>query len=210
MNASGYISVHGGHSIYYESYGKIGGTPAVILHGGPGGGMNKNSLSFYDLKTWFVVMFDQRGCGKSKPFGKLENNTTWDLVSDINTLREFFQIEKWFVSGSSWGTTLALIYAETYPERVSGLLLESVCLQDDASQQWKRGYGGVSQVFPKEWEQYVQFLPPNLQKANWKDITKFYQTKLASSEAEKYASSWWEWEVSISSLLPIKLKRNKN
>jgi proline iminopeptidase len=209
MNASGYMSVDGGHSIYYESYGKIGGIPAVILHGGPGGGMSRNSLSMYDLNIWFVVVFDQRGCGKSKPFGKLEHNTTWDLVSDINTLRELFQLERWFVSGRSWGTTLALLYAETYPERVSGLLLEAVCLQDEASQQWKRGYGGASQIFPKEWEKYVELLPPKLHKAHWKEIAKFYQTKLASSEAERYASSWWQWEVSISSLLPSNVKLHK-
>jgi lipopolysaccharide transport system ATP-binding protein len=91
-------------------------------------------------------MFDQRGCGKSKPFGKLEHNTTWDLVSDINTLRELFQLERWFVSGRSWGTTLALLYAETYPERVSGLLLEAVCLQDEASQQWKTSFTALKEI----------------------------------------------------------------
>ena len=210
MNSLGYVSVHGGHSIYYESYGKIGGIPAVILHGGPGGGMNMNSLKYYDLKKWFVIMFDQRGCGKSKPFGKLENNTTWDLVSDIETLRQLFQIEQWFVSGSSWGTTLGLLYAETYPERVTGLLLHAICLEDNLSQQWKRGYGGVSQIFPKEWEQFVKLLPPHLHRAGWKDIAKFYQSKLASNNAEarKYALAWWGWESAISSLVPRKDTRN--
>ena len=180
------------------------GIPAVVLHGGPGGSIHKKSLQQYDLQTWCVLLFDQRGCGKSKPFGSVEHNTTWDLVSDIEQLRKLFRFESWFVAGSSWGTTLALVYAETYPERVTGLLLQAVCLQDYASQQWKRGYGGASSIFPNEWEQYVSLLPKRFKQADWKAIAKFYQKKLVKNDAEaqRYAETWWGWESAIASLLP--------
>ena len=189
---SGFLS-NEGHKIYYEAYGK--GRPAVVLHGGPGGGMQKSALSAYDLKKWFVVMFDQRGCGKS--VGPLENNTTWDLVEDIEALRTLFGFEKWFVSGGSWGTTLALAYAETHPSRVTGLLLRGVCLCDDSSFKWQYEEG-ASRIFPETWQKFIAVLPPALRNAGWFQIAKYFQKKLQSSERRKFAKAWWEWEMSTS------------
>ena len=194
-----YLEVSGGHIIYYQTYGK--GRPAVVLHGGPGGGMQKSALTSYDLNKWFVVMFDQRGCGKSvysESVGPLENNTTWDLVEDIEALRKLFKFEKWFVSGGSWGTTLALAYAETYPSRVTGLLLRGVCLCDELSFTWQYEEGGASRIFPETWKKFIAVLPPTLKKAGWFQIAKYFQKKLQSSEKRKYAKAWWEWELSIS------------
>ena len=189
----GYLEVPG-HKIYYEIYGK--GRPAVVLHGGPGGGIQKSALDVYDLKKWRVLMFDQRGCGKS--VGGLENNTTWDLVNDIEALREMCGFEKWFVSGGSWGTTLALAYAETHPSRVTGLLLRGVCLCDESSFKWQYEEGGASRIFPETWQKFITVLPSSLKKAGWFQIATYYQKKLQSSEKKKYAKAWWEWELSIS------------
>ena len=189
----GFLEVPG-HKIYYEIHGK--GRPAVVLHGGPGGGLQKSALAIYDLKKWRVVMFDQRGCGKS--VGGLKNNTTWDLVDDIERLREMCGFEKWFVSGGSWGTTLALAYAETHPSRVTGLLLRGVCLCDNSSFQWQYEEGGSSRVFPETWQKFIAVLPPNLKKAGWFQIAKYFQKKLQSNEKRKYAKAWWEWELSTS------------
>jgi len=189
----GYLDVPG-HKIYYEIYGK--GRPAVVLHGGPGGGIQKSALAAYDLKKWRVLMFDQRGCGKS--VGGLENNTTWDLVDDIEALRDMCGVDKWFVSGGSWGTTLALAYAETHPSRVTGLLLRGVCLCDESSFKWQYEEGGASRVFPETWEKFIAVLPPRLKKAGWFQIAKYFQKKLQSNEKRKYAKAWWEWELSTS------------
>ena len=189
----GFLDVPG-HKIYYEVHGK--GRPAVVLHGGPGGGMQKSALAAYDLKKWCVVMFDQRGCGKS--VGSLENNTTWDLVEDIELLRNHFGFEKWFVSGGSWGTTLALAYAEKHPSKVTGLLLRGVCLCDESSFKWQYEEGGASRVFPETWQKFIAVLPQSLKKAGWFEIAKYFQKKLQSNEKRKYAKAWWEWELSTS------------
>jgi len=190
----GFLEVSNNHVIYYEIHGK--GRPAVVLHGGPGGGMQKSALEIYDLTKWCVVMFDQRGCGKS--IGSLQHNTTWDLVEDIERLREMCGFEKWFVSGGSWGTTLALVYAEKYPSRVTGLLLRGVCLCDESSFKWQYEEGGASRIFPETWEKFIAVLPPSLKKAGWFQIAKYFQKKLQSPEKRKFAKAWWEWELSTS------------
>jgi len=165
MVESGILPVSGGHTIYYETYGRADGRAAVVLHGGPGGGMQLDALDSYDLSKWFVVMFDQRGCGKSTPFGGLLHNTTWDLVEDIEALRKHLGLDRWFVSGGSWGATLALAYAEKHTARVSGLLLRGLCLCDESSQRWLYQGGGASQVFPEAWAAFLSVLPLHLQGA---------------------------------------------
>jgi proline iminopeptidase len=199
---SGYLPVSGGHELYYEVHGK--GRPAVFLHGGPGGGMDKLILKTYDLTKWSIVLFDQRGCGKSKPFGSLLNNTTWDLVEDIEVLRSHLGVDAWFVSGGSWGTTLALAYAETYPLRVTGLLLRGVCFCDEASFRWMYEKGGASELYPDQWKGFLSVLPKRLHDADWKTIMKYYQKKLRGKHAQQYAAAWWGWEHSLSYLLPRK------
>ena len=202
---TGYIPVSHGHTIYYEIHGNKNGKNAVILHGGPGGGLDRKLLHMFDLNKWSVVLFDQRGCGKSTPFGSIEHNTTWDLVEDIETLRCLIGCDSWFVQGGSWGTTLALAYAETHPTRVSGLLLRGVCLCDEPSFKWLYEKGGASEVFPEKWAAFVSVLPPRLHNKSWKDIATYFQKKLNSpilSVAQKYADAWWGWEAAVSHLFP--------
>jgi proline iminopeptidase len=202
MLSSGFIPVSGGHSIYYEVHGAKHGRRAVDLHGGPGGGLSHNALRQYNLKKWCVVLFDQRGCGKSKPFLRLENNTTWDLVNDIEILRTFLGFDSWYISGGSWGTTLALVYAIHYPQHVSGLLLRATCLCNRDSNAWLYGEGGVSRIFPEEWKHYISLVPQRIRHANWKTIVRYYQKKLRGPSAQKYADAWWGLERHISRLIP--------
>jgi len=199
---SGHLPVSGGHSIYYETHGT--GKPVVILHGGPGGGIQHTTLSLYDLTKWRVVLFDQRGCGKSTPFGSIEHNTTWDLVEDIEALRCHLGVDSWCVSGGSWGTTLALAYAETYPSRVTGLLLRGLCFCDDDSFRWLYEKGGASEIFPDRWDSFVSVLPERLRHAGWKDIARFYHKKLNGPSPQKYVKAWWGWEFAVSRLIPDK------
>jgi proline iminopeptidase len=201
---SGILPVTNGHKIYFEKHGREGGLPAIVLHGGPGGGIQKTALSAYDLSKWCVIMFDQRGCGKSTPFGSTKNNTTWDLVNDIEALRLHFGFDKWFVSGGSWGTTLALAYAETHPERVTGMMLRGLCLCNDSSQQWLYQEGGASRIFPDAWEKFVEVLPLKLRTAGWLEISRYYQKKLSKGgvTAQRFANAWWGWESAISYLTP--------
>ena len=196
-----------GHTIYYELHGSPHGRPALILHGGPGGGLNRNHLHMFDLTKWHVLLFDQRGCGKSTPFGSLLHNTTWDLVEDICMLRTMLGIDTWFVQGGSWGTTLALAYAETYPSHVSGLLLRGACICNDASFAWLYQEGGASEIFPDKWAGFINVLPTRLHKAGWKAIAQYYQKKLTSTNhaiCTTYANAWWKWESAISQLIPCK------
>ena len=202
MLTSGYVLVPGGHTLYYEVHGAKHGRPAVELHGGPGGGLHRGALKQYNLKKWKVVLFDQRGCGKSTPFGKLENNTTWDLVNDIEILRIMLGFDSWFVSGGSWGTTLGMVYAEAYPSHVSGLLLRAMCLCNRRSNAWLYEEGGVSSVFPKEWSEFAAVLPPQIRHSGWKTIARYYQKKLSGSDAQKFANAWWGLERRISRLIP--------
>ena len=202
MISSGYLLVSGGHSIYYEIHGAANGRNAIELHGGPGGGLSRSALKQYNLKKWRVVLFDQRGCGKSTPLLKLEHNTTWDLIEDIEMLRCFLGVDKWFISGGSWGTTLGLLYAETYPQHVSGLFMRAVCLCNRASNAWLYGEGGVSRVFPKEWDEYISMVPANMRHANWKTIVRYYQQGLRGPSAQAYADAWWGLERRISRLIP--------
>jgi proline iminopeptidase len=196
----GFIPVSGGHTIYYEIHGT--GRPAVDLHGGPGGGINHNALQQYNLKKWCVVLFDQRGCGKSTPTGELSHNTTWDLIHDMETLRIHLGFESWFISGGSWGSTLALVYAETYPQRVSGLLLRGLCLCNRASNAWLYEEGGVSHIYPNEWDAFISMVP-SFHRSGWKKILRYYQRQLKGPFAQRYADAWWGLERRISRLIPF-------
>jgi len=204
MLSSGYLDVSDGHSIYYATYGVRTGRPAIVLHGGPGGGCTPSMTKIYDLKKWFVVLLDQRGCGLSKPFLKLEHNTTWDLVADIEALREHLAIPRWFVSGGSWGTTLALVYAITHPSRVTGLLLRGVCLGNQATNRWLYEKGGVSEIYPEGWKMFTSVLPERLHDKGWKEIALYYHKKLRGPDAQRYANAWWGWESSVSKFIPQK------
>ena len=150
---SGYIT-KGIHEIYYEQCGNPKGKPLIFLHGGPGGGSGSFSRRFFDPKKYRIVLFDQRGCGKSKPHTCLEDNTTWHLVEDIESIRDKLNIDKWLVFGGSWGSTLALAYAQSHPEVVSELILRGIFMLREKELEWFYQYG-ASQIYPEAWQGFI-------------------------------------------------------
>lgn len=195
---TGWLDVSGGHQIYFEESGNPQGKPVIFFHGGPGGGTSPSYRRFFNPDVYRIILFDQRGCGKSKPFASLENNTTWDLVSDVEALREHFGIERWMVFGGSWGSTLALAYAQAHPERVTELVLRGIFMGRKKELAWFY-QEGASHVFPEYWQAYVATIPKrergNMIKAYYKRLTsKDPAVRLAA------AKSWSIWEGATSKL----------
>ena len=155
---TGMLDVGEGHSLYYERVGTPGAKPAVFLHGGPGGGMAPDHRRQWDPELYDVLLFDQRGCGKSLPFAEIENNDTWRIVEDIERLRMMCGHEKWQAFGGSWGSTLALAYAQKYPARVSELVLRGVFLARQQEKSWLYGYG-ASEIMAEQWDQFTGIIP---------------------------------------------------
>ncbi|NCV99952.1 MAG: prolyl aminopeptidase [Proteobacteria bacterium] len=149
-----------GHQIYYEQCGNPNGKPAVFLHGGPGGGGSTAVRRFFDPKKYHIVIFDQRGCGRSKPHGCLEKNTTWDLVEDIEALKNMLRIENWLVFGGSWGSTLSLAYSQTYPASVSEMVLRGIFMLRKKELDWFY-QEGASNIFPEAWEKFLEPIDEN-------------------------------------------------
>ncbi len=196
----GYLQVSPLHSIYYEQCGNPSGKPALFLHGGPGGGCNPRSRRFHDPAIYRLVLFDQRGCGRSRPLAELRENTTWHLVADIERLRVHFGIERWQVFGGSWGSTLALAYAETHPERVSELVLRGIFLLRRSELEWFYQHG-ASELFPDAWEQFLRPIPP----VERGDLISAYHRRLTGEDPElrlAAARAWSVWEASTSFLRP--------
>ena len=187
-----------GHQIYYEQCGNPNGKPAVFLHGGPGGGGSTTVRRFFDPKKYHIVIFDQRGCGRSKPHGCLEKNTTWDLVEDIETLKKILGFEKWLVFGGSWGSTLSLAYSQTYPASVSEMVLRGIFMLRKKELDWFY-QEGASNIFPEAWE---KFLEP-IDESQRDDLMSAYHKIFKSDNEEKKlaaAIAWSRWEGSTSSL----------
>src|ERR1700761_9162222 len=154
---TGMLRVSAVHEIYYEESGNPHGKPALFLHGGPGGGTEPAMRRFFDSRRYRIVLFDQRGCGQSRPHGELRENTTWDLVADIEALRAQLGIERWLVFGGSWGSTLALAYGERHPERVTELVLRGIFLLRRSELEWfYQNPQGAASLFPDLWERYVE------------------------------------------------------
>ena len=198
--ASGHLDVGGGHSIYWERVGTPGAKPAVFLHGGPGGGLSPNQRRVFDPARYDVLLFDQRGCGKSKPFAELEGNTTWDLVADIEKLREMVGADKWLVFGGSWGSTLALAYAHTHPTRVTELILRGIFTLRRWELLWYYQHG-ASLLFPDKWEHFVAPIPPEERD----DMIGAYRRRLTSPDPQvrqTAALAWAKWEGETITLLP--------
>ena len=196
---AGFIDVSPLHRVYYEQCGNPRGKPVVFLHGGPGAGCNAKSRRFFDSKHYRIVLFDQRGCGRSTPHAELTDNTTWHLVADIETLREHLGIGKWQVFGGSWGSTLALAYAQTHPERVSELVLRGIFMLRRCELEWFY-QDGCNAVFPDAWEEYLKPIPA----VERGDLMSAYHRRLTSPDAPTRlaaARAWSIWEGATSFLL---------
>ena len=188
------------HHLYVEEVGNPQGKPVIFLHGGPGGGTVPTYRQFFDPQRWRVILFDQRGCGKSTPHAELEDNHTWALVSDMEAIRTTLGIEQWTVFGGSWGSTLALAYAETHPDRCNGLILRGIFTLRQKEIRWFY-QEGASYLYPDAWEQYLVPIP-----AAERDhlLTAYYQ-RLTSEDRQtrlKAARAWAIWEASTSKLIP--------
>lgn len=197
---SGYLQVSPPHSLYYEVCGNPNGQPAVILHGGPGSGCNAEMRQFFDPKHYRIVLFDQRGAGRSRPEASLIDNTTWHLVADIEQLREHLGIEKWVVLGGSWGSTLALSYSEKHPERVSHLILRGVFLSRKKDIDWLYADGGASEIYPDQWEDFLDGITP----VKGEDYYTTYYGVLTGNDEKaklKAAHRWSNWEFSMIKLV---------
>jgi len=195
----GRLQVSGLHSIHYEVSGNPEGKPVVFLHGGPGGGTDPKQRRFFDPSAYRIVLFDQRGCGRSTPHAELRENTTWDLVGDIEKLRAHLGIERWQVFGGSWGSTLALAYAQTHPRRVSELVLRGIFLLRRAELLWFY-QEGASALFPDAWEAFLAPIPA----AERGDLMKAYHRRLTGDDPAvrlEAARAWSVWEASTSFLL---------
>jgi len=197
---SGLLDVGDGHRVYWERSGRKGGKPAVFLHGGPGGGFSATHRRLFDPAVYDVMLFDQRGCGRSTPHAGLEANTTWHLVADIERLREMMGVEKWLVFGGSWGSTLALAYAETHTERVSELVVRGIYTLTRAELEWYYQFG-VSEMFPDKWEAFVAPIP----EAERGDLMAAYRKRLVGDDRQaqlEAAIAWSRWEGQTITLLP--------
>jgi proline iminopeptidase len=169
----GWLRTGGAHEVFYEESGSRAGRPCLILHGGPGGAINPTMRRFFDPSRWRMTLFDQRGCGRSRPNASLEDNTTWALIEDIERLRERLEIESWTVFGGSWGSTLALAYAATHPARVDALVLRGVFLLTQRELRWFY-QEGASMLFPDAWERFLAPIPP----AERDDLLSAYHRRL--------------------------------
>jgi proline iminopeptidase len=197
---SGMLRVSDLHEIYWEESGNPHGKPVVFLHGGPGGGTDARMRQFFDPARYRIVLFDQRGCGKSRPHASLVDNTTWHLVSDIEALRTHLCIERWQVFGGSWGSTLALAYAQTHPQRVTELVLRGIFLVRPWEFRWfYETPDGTAALFPDLWEKYVEPIPP----AERDQMMHAYYRRLTSDDAAvraQAAKHWSMWEGATSFL----------
>ncbi|HWX67325.1 MAG TPA: prolyl aminopeptidase [Rhodanobacter sp.] len=195
---SGFLKVSALHTLYYEQSGSPNGKPVVFLHGGPGGGTNPKCRRFFDPAVYRIVLFDQRGCGKSTPHAELTDNTTWDLVADIERLRGHLAIDRWQVFGGSWGSTLALAYAQTHPDKVTELVLRGIFMLRRWELEWFY-QKGCDALYPDAWETYLNAIP----EVERGDLMSAYHRRLISTDAKvrtAAARAWSVWEGATSFL----------
>jgi proline iminopeptidase len=199
---TGMIDVGDGHRLYWELSGNPDGKPVVFLHGGPGGGSSPDHRRQFDPEVYKILVFDQRGCGKSTPFASLEANTTWHLVEDIEKLRtQVAKVDKWMAFGGSWGSTLALAYAQKYPDRVTELVLRGIFLFQQFELDWLYKEGGASAVYPDKWDEFEAPIPENERG----DLLGAYQKRLTSEDPHLQlmaAQAFSAWEANTVTVLP--------
>jgi proline iminopeptidase len=194
------LEVGDGHVLYAEESGNPSGKPVVVLHGGPGGGSSPKQRRFFDPEAYRIVLLDQRGCGQSTPHASVEHNTTWDLVRDVEQLRELLEIDRWMVFGGSWGSTLSLAYAQTHPDRVTELVLRGIFLLRRAEIEFFY-QDGASRLFPDAWESFVAPIP----EVERSDLVAAYHRRLFGPDADerlRCARAWAGWEFATSRLEP--------
>ena len=195
---TGYLDVGDGHSMYYEECGNLKGYPILYVHGGPGGGCSTWDRRFFNPKKWRIILFDQRGSGKSKPFAETKKNTTWHLIKDINLLLDTLGIKKTVLFGGSWGSTLSLVFAINYPEKVSGMVISGIWLADiKALEDYLLGV--KHQYFPELWERFVSLVPASSRK----NICNYYYRKMTSGNKKtrkRFAYEWAYYESAMCSL----------
>lgn len=192
------VDVGEGHRVYVEQCGSPDGQPVVVLHGGPGGGCSPAMRRYFDPAHYRVILFDQRGCGRSRPHASVEANTTWHLVDDIELIRTQLDIDRWFVFGGSWGATLGLIYAIRHPDRVRQLVLRGVFLMTEAELRWFYG-GGAGAFWPDVWRRFVGLVPENERN----DLIAAYSKRLFSGDLSietRFARAWASWENTLASI----------
>ncbi len=192
------MDVGDGHRIYVEQCGKPDGVPVIVLHGGPGGGCSPTMRRYFDPSFYRAVLFDQRGCGRSRPHACVEANTTWHLVRDIEAIRDALGIGRWIIFGGSWGATLALLYAQAHPERATKLVLRGVFLMTGAELDWFYG-GGAGHFWPELWERFVNPIPERERE----DLIAAYGRRLFSGDLTletRYARTWAMWENTLASI----------
>ena len=199
---SGHLDVGDGHSLYWELSGNPDGKPVVFLHGGPGGGSSPDHRRQFNPDKYKILVFDQRGCGKSTPYASLEANTTQHLIDDIEKLRaEVAKVDKWMVFGGSWGSTLSLAYAQAHPERATELVLRGIFLFDQYEVDWLYKEGGASAIYPDAWEEFVGLIPEEERG----DLVGAYRRRLTSDDQAVQlaaAKAWSKWEGVTVTLLP--------
>lgn len=198
-NNHGMLKVSDLHTLYWEECGNPEGRPVVFLHGGPGGGVAPDHRRFFDPKVYRIILFDQRGSGKSVPCAELRENDTWSLVKDIETIRNFLKIDKWVVFGGSWGSTLALAYAITHADRIKALVLRGIFLCRPSEIKWFY-QEGASQIFPDVWDEYLKPIPENERH----DMVTAYYKRLTHENSEirlQAAKAWSKWEAATSRLI---------
>ena len=192
------MDVGQGHRIYVEQCGNPKGIPVVVLHGGPGGGCSPSMRRYFDPSVYRVILFDQRGCGRSRPQATVSDNTTWHLVADIEAIRHALEIDAWIVFGGSWGATLSLIYAQTHPERTTHLVLRGVFLMTQVELDWFYS-GGAGKFWPETWARFVALVPEDERD----DMIGAYHRRLFSGDMQletRYAKAWSAWENALASI----------
>lgn len=197
-----HLPVSDGHTIYYEVHGNPHGRPVIVLHGGPGGGLQRSVLRLFDLARWRIVLYDQRGCGRSRPRvpdpAALRANTTPHLVADIERLRRHLNVDRWTVFGGSWGSTLALAYGIKHPAAIAGLILRGVFLAEPWETAWLYEEGGVSRIYPREWARFRAGAG-----SSSRNLTRAYRRRLRLTSRNRRtrraaARAWWDWEHKLS------------
>ena len=192
------LDVGQGHRVYVEQCGNPDGVPVIVLHGGPGGGCSPAMRRYFDPEHYRVILFDQRGCGRSRPHASVVNNTTWHLVDDIELIRRTLDIDEWIVFGGGWGATLALIYAEEHPSRVSQMVLRGVFLMTQSELDWFYG-GGAGKFWPEVWARFVSLVPEDERD----DLIAAYNRRLFSGDITqevRFARAWSSWENALASV----------